>query len=113
MFFKSEIWFQSFTQNNEIFTEGSEYFKYAILHVIFIPLCILINFAFQGLSTPARPLPFTLGSVFIFQGAACYFLVQHFQNSKEFYLTLGIGTFLAFLFCFLLFFKDLKSLSIK
>ncbi len=113
MFFQSELWFQSFTQNNEIFTEGSEYFKYAILHVIFIPLCIMINFAFQGLSTPARPLPFTLGSVFIFQGAACYFLVQHFQSSSQFYLTLGIGTFLAFSFCFMLFFKDLKSLHIK
>ncbi|MDD7987096.1 MATE family efflux transporter [Lentisphaera marina] len=113
MFFKSELWFACFTQKDEIFIEGAQYFKYAMLQVIFIPLCIMINFSFQGLSTPARPLPFTLGSVFLFQGIGCYFLVEHFQGSTEFYLSLGAGTFLAFICCLFLFLKDLQGLSTK
>jgi putative MATE family efflux protein len=113
MFTKSEVWFACFTQNQEIYIEGEQYFKYALLHVIFIPLCILINFSFQGLSTPARPLPFTLGSIFLFQGLACYFLVAHFNNSREFYLSLGFGTLFAFIFCLFIFLKDLKTLAKK
>ncbi|WDE98383.1 MATE family efflux transporter [Lentisphaera profundi] len=113
MFFQSSAWFSSFSQNELIHSEGHKYFQFAALHIILLPLCIMLNFAFQGLSQAAKPLPYTLGSVFLFQALGCYLLISNNKSTESFYLSLSLGTSLAFIFCLRKFFHSLQYLETK
>ena len=103
MYFGSDLWFKAFTPKAEILAEGARYFGHAFLHIVFLPLTLLINFSFQGISKPARPLPISISSIILFQGLACYLIISQNFATSTYYSLLSLSTPLTFYLCYLLF----------
>ena len=106
MYFGSDLWFKAFTGNENILVEGALYFGHAFLHIAFLPLTLLLNFAFQGISQPQKPLPISITSILIFQGLACYLIINQGHTTSLYYSLLSISTPLTFVLCYWLFKKQ-------
>lgn len=108
MVFGNEIYYSSLTQDEEIIAEGKSYFLFASLNMLFTCAIILMNFSFQGISKPARPIPFSLFSVIVIQGAAGVFLIGQGYNSSIYYGLISIGTTITFCLIMNRFIKSIK-----
>jgi hypothetical protein len=60
-----------------------------------VPSLIIINFAFQGLGCPHKPLPWTLGSILGAQILAALILLPQGQPSWLYYLVTSFASPLA------------------
>ena len=90
------LWHRLFSPDDAVYlAEGQLYFRAAILHVAAVPSLIIINFAFQGLGCPHKPLPWTLGSILGAQILAALILLPQGQPSWVYYLVTSFASPLA------------------
>ena len=96
MIFFSDLYYSSLTNSEAIISEGQKYFLYGSLNMLFTSAIILMNFSFQGIGRPSRPIPFSLFSVIVIQGIAGFFLIDGDYNTSIYYGLTSIGTTITF-----------------
>ncbi|MCH2207827.1 MAG: MATE family efflux transporter [Lentisphaerales bacterium] len=109
MVFGNEIYYSSLTQDEAIIAEGKSYFLFASLNMLFTCAIILMNFSFQGISKPAKPIPFSLFSVIVIQGCAGIYLISQGYSSSIYYALISVGTTITFCLILNRFLKSIKE----
>ncbi|MCM8538083.1 MAG: MATE family efflux transporter [Lentisphaeraceae bacterium] len=107
MVWGNSYYYLSLTQEQSILNEGNTYFKYGALNMLFTCALILMNFSFQGIGRPGRPIPFTLFSVVFFQGLAGYFIIKNGYDTSLYYSIISAGTTVTFFLILRRFYKSL------
>ena len=107
MAFASFVWFRIFTDVPETLREGAVYFLWASPGILFSSAIILLNFGFQGLTLPQKPLPYTITSIVLFQGAGALILKNQDISTSSYYALTSVSSFICFLFVYRLFIKQL------
>ena len=97
MFFGSQLYYMTLTENQQIITEGQQYFVWGSLNSLFLCGIIILNFCFQGLGRPALPLPFTLFSVLVIQGLGAALIIPNGYSPNIYYGLCSVGSLLTFL----------------
>lgn len=92
----SEHYYSSLTADQEIIEEGQKYFVFGSLNVLFTSAIILMNFSFQGIGRPSKPIPFSLFSVIAIQGLAGFYLINADYNTSIYYTLISLGTTITF-----------------
>ena len=98
MVFANPLWYRIFKASAETAQEGGIYFLFALPAIFAMSFIILMNFCFQGLARPAKPLPYTLTNLIIVQGIGAFFILQSQLETKWLYLLLSISNLITLFF---------------
>jgi Na+-driven multidrug efflux pump len=107
MFFGNKFYYLTLTPDKNILAEGDLYFKYGSLNMLFTCGIILMNFCFQGIGRPSRPIIFSLFSVIAIQGIAGFYLISKGFDSSTYYCLISIGTCITFFLILRRFYRSL------